>query len=202
MFDFLESLNHKFAIIASIACSLGLLIPKVRTGLASFIRSSRLFFSTHSILEEIRADIKYVKAEVTVNGGGSIKDSHARLELALNRQESFRRHDFWTKNRPSMEMNENGHVMLVSQALCELLGISAPEELYRRSWARFLHSDDVEDFLKSFIETASNNSAFRYEVRLHDSHRRDIGSWEFRAQPIEPSVGGVKLYSGYWVEVA
>jgi PAS domain-containing protein len=201
MFNFLESLNHKLAILSGLAAAMSLLIPKVRGWLVSFFRSAKLFFSTHSILEEIRADLKYVKAEVSLNGGGSIKDSHARLERALNRQESFRKHDFWTKSKPAMELNENGHVLLVSQSLCELLGVSTPEELSRRSWARFIHSDEVDDFLKSFVGAAENNSSFRYEAKLIDIRRREIGTWEFRAHPIEPSVDGKKHYSGYWVQV-
>jgi len=201
MFEFLESLNHKFAILTGLAVSISLLVPKVRQGIIGFYRGARMFFTAPAILDEMARDLKYVKGQVSLNGGSSLKDATVRLEMAFARQDSFRRHDFWTKGRPAMEMDGKGHVTLVSEALCQLLQVSAPEELYRRSWLRFMHSSQVDGFLEAFVETASNNSAFRYEATLHDSARRDIGQWEFRANPIEPEVAGAQLYSGHWVMV-
>lgn len=203
-------LNENLAVFAGIVVSLGAIfaVPPLRRLVLAAWGAIKGYATGPLLLKEmvaevrsIREDVSTVKREVQVNGGGSMKDSLARLELGQARSENFRQHDFWTQGRPAMELDGHGQVNLVSEAMVRLFHVSTPEDLYRRSWLRFLDGEDVTDFIESFVRTAKSDSRFRFAIRIRGNANEDRGEWEFRAQPIKPDIGGEKLYSGHWVPI-
>lgn len=145
-------------------------------------------------VKQTATDLKVdaIKHQVEVNGGGSLKDSMLRLE-------SYRRIDFWKMQRPALELNGQGHVLLASEAACRLFHVSDPKELYRISWKRFLDGNEVMEFMKSFRETAAEGSLFRFAIGITDSNGAPRGKWEFKARPVD--ITGAGLYSGFFTAV-
>lgn len=205
--SFIHSLHDNLEVIAGIVGSLGVIlgVPFLRRfasaialGLWRNLTVGSQFAAFRE--ERVRAEeaillrLKNIEREVQYNGGGSMKDYQLR-------QESYRRHDFWTQARPAMELDGEGHVNLVSEAACRLFHVSTPEDLYRRSWLRFLDSGEVDEFLDTYKDTASNDSLFRWAIQVVNNEGVSQGKWEFRAGRIAPDVGGRKLYSGHWAPV-
>ena len=214
IFGALQETNGILAIMTGIAFSLTFLIPKVRKGAKAafcwFVGMARVPRIVNELRGEVpqgsimrlQQDVGDVKNEVMLNGGKSMKDVVNRLEAAAKKQDAFRRHEFWARLEPSMELNGDGHAVLVSRQLCRLLGVVDPEDLYRRNWIRFIKGDDAKEFMQTFVETAKHESSFRFCTRLLNSHREDLGQWEYRADPISHSTSGSCLYSGMWEKVS
>ena len=199
--NLLDFLSHRLGQLATIAAALALLIPRVRSAVLSFFRGIVLFGRAPWIIAEIQRDIAFVKSQVVNNGGSTMRDAVTRVEWSVNRLQSFRRHDFWVKARPAMEMDGDGRVMLVSEAACHLFGVSNPDDLCRRSWLQYIDRESVGEFLDGLLDAARNESAFRMEVGLVASDRVDLGQWEFRALPIVGDAPGTKSFTGLWVPV-
>jgi hypothetical protein len=197
----IKAIAEHFGAITTIVGGLCLLIPKVRYFFGMLLRGFWIMLRAPWLLIEIEKDVKFLKSQVVRNGGGSLKDSNLRLEYAAERQESFRRHDFWTKGRPSMEMDSHAHVSLVSEAACHLFGVANPEALFRLSWAQYIDQQDVAEFLDALIQAIQGESGFRRAINLYSRDRVDLGEWEFRAGPIKGAIPGEKSFSGHWVPV-
>lgn len=207
--NILDTLNARLAILAGIVTSLLVLLPQVRAVIAkgwSFI--GRIFggskmdlilaatVHTRETMESIQAvgmqngeRLAKIEKELQFNGGRSAKD----MLYLLAR---FREHDFWRIGRPAIEMDGLAQICLVSEAACRLFCVNNPQELYRRSWLRFIDSTQVEDFLSAFKETVGFSSEFVFTVRVHCNSGRDRGLWQIRASPITPEDSERKLYSG------
>lgn len=198
----IKELHEHLGLLAGIFASLTLMIPKIRKILSAVISGLWIMIRAPWLLIEIQKDVRFVKSQVVQNGGSSLKDATARLEYAVRRQESFRRHEFWTKGRPAMEMDSEGFVLIVSEATCHLFGVSDPQNLYRRSWVQHIDQERMSDFLDSLIDAAKSESGFRMSIDLYSRDRTLLGLWEFRACPINGEVATQKCFSGHWSPVS
>ncbi len=132
--------------------------------------------------------LEIVEKEMKFNDGRTIKDM---LFLIF----SYRRHDFWRLGRPAMEMDGDGQVTLVSEAMCLLFGVVTPDDLKRRSWLRYVDSDEVDGILRACLETVLRQSEFSYTMELRSHHGESRGQWELRGSPITPESAKTKIYS-------
>jgi PAS domain-containing protein len=200
----LQSLHDQLALTAGIVGALGVLFATVPVLRRLVVRAAGIikgYVTGPLVLQQLFREVMAVKAEVMYNGGGSMKDIVAGLRSAQQRQENYRRQDFWSQGRPALELDGDGHVNLSSEAMLRLFHVSSPEDLHRRSWLRFLDSEEVDEFLSAFISTARADSMFRFEIGIRGSQGEDRGRWVFRAVPIKPDIGGTKLYSGHWAPI-
>jgi len=203
----LTELNDHLTVITGIIAALTLLIPQVRMwaikgpkSIWFLIRAPFIILEKVTAIEKTSASnadrLTKMEYELRTNGGASTKDVLLRLA-------AYRDHDFWRTPRPSLEMDSTAGVHLVSQAFCELVRVSSPNDLYRRSWLRFIKCESIDDLLAAFAATAESNSSFRYEVRIITSgglagHGVNRGKWELRLEPITPGRDGKPFYCGYF----
>lgn len=157
-------------------------------------------------VQAVDGKVKSVQDQVQTNGGSSLKDSVLRTENALKqviaaqvRFENYRQDDFWTRNRPGLELDGSGLAILASEAACHLFKVSDPDELLNHSWLRFLDAHHVDTFTRSFRDTSATSSIFSFTIRIKDKDRNDRGEWEFKATPID--VERAKRYSGFFSPV-
>jgi PAS domain-containing protein len=192
----LDLANEHITVLLAIATGLTLLIPKVRELIGILARRGRQWVGGNKldILLETSARVESrliaIEKELNFNGGRSSKDMLFLLA-------KYREHDFWRIGRPAIEMDETAQVNLVSEAACRLFCVNNPQDLYRRSWLRFIASDQVDEFLRAYEQTANYASHFVYRLHIHCQEGHDRGEWELRASPISPEDSSRKLYSGY-----
>lgn len=190
-------------VLLAIVTGLSLLIPKVRELLGIIARRGRQWVGGNKLdtllelgerMEErgsrMEDRLKKIDKELQYNGGRSTKDMLFLLA-------KYREHDFWRIGRPAIEMDEKAQVNLVSEAACRLFSVNNPQELYRRSWLRFIAPGQVDEFLHAYTETSNYASHFVYRLHVHCQEGNDRGQWELRASPITPEDSSRKLYSGY-----
>lgn len=192
---FIKTLQEHLAVFAGISGSLTLLFPKVRKFLWAFGKAlwfmAKAPFFISDQLEHIGDRLKRIEEENEYNGGSRVKDM---LSLLVN----ARRHDLRTAPRPILELDGNGLVTFANEAACRLFRVYNPDDLARRSWLRWLDSEEVGDFIQSFREAAGTSSLFRFSIRIV-ANGIDRGLWEFRAFPIDSGKGTARVYSSEFV---
>lgn len=145
-------------------------------------------------LDAVLGQLTNIEKQVNYNGGKSVKD----MLFLLFR---YREHDFWRIGIPAFEMDENGQMVLVSEAACKLFGVSSPDSLKRRSWLRFVShigtegNGVVDDLLAAYADTVKFNSEFLIQFHITQHNGCSRGHWEMRGSPISHENASAKVYS-------
>lgn len=204
MRPFLESLNNHLALLVAISGALVILVPRVRKAVVWCLRwvggnlGGKKLDRILALAETNRAEIKDTRAEISevrrqfeFNGGSTMFDM---LHVVVRRQNQ----GFWRSLRPAIEMDENAMVELVSESLCNLIGVHDPQELRDRNWLRFVESGRVDDFLRAFADTTDFRSSFAFDMDLRSYSGVPLGRWELRLAPVSHPTARRKLYEGYF----
>lgn len=67
-----------------------------------------------------------------------------------------------------------GEQELVNQTFCDFFGVSR-EEMKGQRWRKFLHEDDVQGYVRKFLECVAKRQPFHAQVRV----RREDGEWRW-----------------------
>lgn len=190
--DPLKFLETHPTTISALCVFIPLLFPQVRR----FIRAvwERLGARTRAFetkLDKILTDVSEIKTEVQFSN-----DTSTKQEVALLRRRSHL--DFWTKTKPSIEMDGSAQVLHVSETLCRLMGVYSPSDLYLRNWLRCVESSRVDDFLSAFIETVKFKSDFDFVFKIQTKDGVDQGQWKLMMSDVTPPGYSKMIYSGYF----
>lgn len=193
----IEDIDHHVKLLGSIIAGLLLLIPRVRDLAAIPLRwiGRRMGAGKLDEILEIsksNADkIALIESQMLFNGGNSLRDM---LVVVVNRQQQ----QFWRSLRPSVEIDGDAMVTLVSESACQLFGVLDPQALRMRNWLRFVDGGRVDDFLHAYVETVSRGSSFSFEFELKRESGDPIGRWELRLNPVTLPGMSRQVYSGYF----
>jgi len=185
--------------ISALGVFLPLLFPQVRGFLKIAWRrvgaGKRTFEAKiDKILTEVAAvkgEVSEIKVEVQFSN-----DTSTKQEVALLKNRSHL--DFWTKTKPSIEMDGSAQVLHVSETLCRLMGVWTPADLYLRNWLRCVESGRVDDFLSSFIETVKFKSDFDFVFKIQTKDGIDQGQWKLIMSDVTPTGYSKTIYSGHF----
>lgn len=193
MHPLLKAANDHLAVIVTITGSLAVLIPRVRAAIG-MVWAWIMLRAGFGKLDEILKKVTAIERELNFNGGNSIRDI---VVMQHNRQKE----QFWRSLRPSLEIDGDAMVNLVSESACHLFDLADPEELYRRNYLRFVDGGRVGDFLNAFKDTVASRSRFTFVMPLKCIRGNPLGMWEIRLSPLtQPGMSKV-LYSGYFKPV-
>lgn len=189
----LKHLNEILAVIVAITGSIAILIPRGRACIATLWKWAlgRMGFGK---LDEILKKVTTIERELNFNGGNSIRDI---VVMQHNRQKE----QFWRSLRPSLEIDGEAMVNLVSESACHLFDVVDPDELYKRNYLRFVDGGRVGDFLNAYKETIASRSRFTFTVPLKCIRGNPLGLWEIRLSPLTQAGMSRILYSGYFKPV-
>lgn len=190
----LKAAQDHLGIIAAIAGSIGLLIPKVRHAVAWLYRFLRQPLvrerkEMREDMDELLKMVRAIKQDLEFNGGNSIRDM---VVVQVNRQ----RADFWRSLKPSFEMGKDADVQIVSESACHLFNVADPLELRSRNWMNFVCCG-LDGFLTAYKNALEFNSSVNYPMDLQDFDNNPRGRWELRLTPITPGKSARPVYTGY-----
>lgn len=190
-------LDDHLKLILTVAAVLSLLVPKVRRivrWVCSWIgkRLGGAKLDEILLLTRQNADkVAFIENELLFNGGSTLRDM---VHITVSRQNQ----QFWRSLRPSIEMDGDAMVRMVSESLCNLIGVHDPQEFRDRNWLRFVQNGVVDDFLRSFSETAALGSSFSFDFQLRTFSGKQIGRWELRLVQVAKMHGGKAVYEGFF----
>lgn len=119
-------------------------------------------------VESLLNDMKFVRAELQENGGGSVKDAVLafRSELALERAA---RRAAWGQAAYEVQIHADGQlsVLHVTPQWTALTGLSR-DEAAMEGWTRSVHPDDRERVKHSALEALEAGTVFVASYRLQN----------------------------------
>jgi len=123
-------------------------------------------FSTKEIkssIDSINKDLLIIKAEVTPNGGNSLKDTINQIKLMIKIQEFRQFND--SKEELRWESDSHGRFIKTSEGLRKLWGCST-EEMIGFGWQSKIHPDDREKIHSGWIYANENNIPWNAKYRI------------------------------------
>lgn len=206
--DFITWLNDHLSTAAQILGSFGviftavfLVFPQMRPVLLNAVRVAFAPISAPWGIRKLARDLGEAKrdlAEVShqvSHSGGWIQGDIAALQLGAQRFEGWRQHNFRIQARPSLEMDSDGNVLLVSDMTCDLFKVNSDVSLRGLSYLGFLDPGSVDEFSAAFEKMARNQSEFRFQINMHSMRRTPLGLIEWVAKPIGPVISGKVAYA-------
>jgi PAS domain S-box-containing protein len=95
----------------------------------------------------------------------------------------------------------NGCFDYFNARLCDFTGFG-PEQLSQlRSWAPFIHPDDLTPCLDAWTTSVTNGKEYRVEFRLLDRRTQRFGWYLGRALPVRDAGGEVVKWFGTWTDI-
>lgn len=108
---------------------------------------------------------KIIERELTVNGGGSMKDMVTRIDRKVENIQARERHRDETSPVAIFELRATGGMMFVNLAFRDLVNADESDLLYRE-YISHLHPDDKTRFLNDLYEAIENKMTLDSTVRF------------------------------------
>lgn len=111
------------------------------------------------LIQAVHDKTDRIEAELSFNGGGSIKDAIFRIETRLDELTETQKISLNLQNVSYWISNEKGECTYASPALCKLIG-RTEDEIKGNNWAAWLVKEDKERIYDSWMFSVEEKSPF------------------------------------------
>lgn len=153
-------------------------------------------FKIPAILYSMDDSIKFIKKELTYNGGNSLKDVVAKTFETTTLLKLRYRHDMSVSERAIFECEPlTGRCTWVNDALCELFGMSH-EDMLGFGWLRAVREDQREEVHSHWKTAVDNNIPYSWSYYVVNQKTGDSLEVRATANAICLSNGTIIQYHG------
>lgn len=171
--------------LASVAAALG----KLRTGVwnpfsKGFLaprRARRLKLAVVAdMFDEVVATVKRIEAEVTPNGGSSLKDTIDRIDRKTEHLQARARHHDNHSTKPIFELDNFGNLIFANAAMYEALEADI-DDLKKRNWIARVGARERQAVVADLRLAIENKMPFDTVVRFNSP--RGLIAMHLKADP-------------------
>jgi PAS domain-containing protein len=143
--------------------------------------------------DELRAGQKRIEAELSTNGGKSLKDTIDRIDRKTEHLQARARHQDNHSSKPTFELDAYGGLTFANAALCEMLSVDE-EDLLFRNWFSRVIADQRQSVMQEVRDAVENKMPFESVIRFNG--KQGIVTMQFIAQPYVRSGGELVGFFG------
>ena len=115
---------------------------------------------------------------------GSVGEIDGAIKILTERDNlRFRFYRF-----PAFECSQDGKKLRVSDAYLELLGLVRCDSVASIECSQFVHSDDLDGYLRAFAHAVELKTDFGYSIRMVNADREPIGKWYVKCKRMTDTV--------------
>jgi PAS domain S-box-containing protein len=130
--------------------------------------------------DEVISSQKRIEAELSTNGGKSLKDTVNRIDRKTEHLQARARHQDNHSVRPIFELDASGGLTFANAALCETLGVDE-EDLMFRNWVSRVVPEQRQSILREIADAVDNKMPLDAMIRFNG--KGGIVTMHFTAQP-------------------
>ena len=154
----------------------------------SALKAPYRFFKEQS---QSARDSAIIRKEVTLNGGGSLKDAVIRIEMRISVTEQEQRAVDSDAQHAIFRSDETGRCFWVNPAYCKLVDRQL-SEITGNGWESYIHWEDREHILTEWHKAVIGEREFEMQYRLNDNRAVNV-----KAHPLRhPLTGKLLGYRG------
>lgn len=130
--------------------------------------------------DSVVASQKRIEAELSTNGGKSLKDTVNRIDRKTEHLQARARHQDNRSSKPIFELDAGGGLTFANAALCQMLGLEE-EDLMFRNWISRVVADQRQGILREIKDAVENKMPLDTVIRFNG--KGGIVTMHFTAQP-------------------
>lgn len=153
-----------------------------------FVRKPEAEKKLYAKVEEILTRIGRIESELRLDDS-TVKDAVARLE-------AYRRYSATNSMSLIFELDKTGNVVLVTDALCQLVETVRAEDLKGQNWRQFVYIEDEPRVAANLCTAVKTGSSTRTKVRIINSNNISRGDWYVRLNAVTRPDNSVIMYIG------
>lgn len=154
-----------------------------------FIHKPEMDKKLYAKVDEILNRIGKIESELRLNDDSTVKDAVARLE-------AYRRYSATNSMSLIFELDKTGNIVLVTDALCQLVETVRAEDLKGQNWRQFVYIEDEPRVSANLCTAVKTGSSTRTKVRIINSNNISRGDWYVRLNAVTRPDNSVIMYIG------